>query len=319
MTRYLVRRTITAALVVLIVMTFLALVVHVIPGNIVTTLLGAHASPALIRQANAQMGLDHSIPMQVVLFIGHAFEGNLGTDWVTHRPVTSLIFTALPETVVLAFSGMFLAVLIGLPLGVIAAVRPGGLLDKTIGVVSVSLITMPSYVSGLLLILIFGVKLRLLPVIGSGTPGNPIDDLAHLVLPAVALAIAWIGYLARLTRSNMLEVLTANYVRTVRAFGVRKGKIFYKYALRNAAAPVVAVLGVGLGNLLGGAIFIEVIFSRPGLGTLLYSSIETRNYPVVQGCVLVIALMLICANFLADISYRLIDRRIQFGRTAAAT
>jgi peptide/nickel transport system permease protein len=222
----------------------------------------------------------------------------------------------LPYTVVLAFTGLALAVVIGVPLGILASTRPGGFIDRVIGLISVSAITMPSFVLGLLLILVFAVHLHVLPVIGAGAPGNPVDDVKHLVLPASALAIGWIGYLARLVRSNMLEVLTANYVRTAHAFGVRRSKVFYKYALKNAAAPVVAVLGVGLGSLLGGAIFIEVIFDRPGLGTLAYNAISSRNFPIIQGTALVIAVMVICANLLADFSYRLLDSRIHLGQSA---
>ncbi len=240
--------------------------------------------------------------------------GNLGIDFVTDQTVASLVMQNLPYTVILALSGLGLAVVVGLPLGVIAATKPGSILDRAIGIISISVITAPPFVVGLLLILLFAVHFHILPVIGAGTPGQPLDELDHLVLPAVALALGWIGYIARLVRSNMLEVLTANYVRTAQAFGIRRTKVFYKYALKNAAAPVVAVLGVGLGNLLGGAIFIEVIFDRPGLGLLAYNAIASRNFPIVQGTALIIALMVIVANLLADISYRLLDSRIQLGQ-----
>ena len=316
--RYIARRLVTAFLVILIVMAFLAILDRLIPGDPVTYIFGPRASPALIRQVRHEMGLDVSVPDQIYQYIYHALHGNLGVDFVTNRSVASLIAINLPYTVVLAFSGLGLAVLFGIPLGVIAAARPGGVLDRVIGVISVSVITTPSFVLGLLLILVFAVHLHLLPVIGAGNPGQPVNDVKHLILPAAALAISWIGYFARLVRSNMLEVLTTNYVRTARAFGVPRWKIFYKHALKNAAAPVVAVLGVALGSTLGGAIFIEVIFNRPGLGTLAYDAIASRNYPVVQGTALAIAVMVIVANLLADFTYRLLDSRIQLGQTAAA-
>ncbi len=316
--RYIARRLVTAFLVILIVMAFLAILDRLIPGDPVTYIFGPRASPALVRQVRREMGLDVSVPDQIYQYIYNALHGNLGTDFVTNRSVASLIATNLPYTVVLAVSGLGLAVLFGIPLGVIAAARPGGVVDRVIGVISVSVITTPSFVLGLLLILVFAVHLHLLPVIGAGNPGQPVDDVKHLILPAAALAISWIGYFARLVRSNMLEVLTTNYVRTARAFGVPRWKIFYKHALKNAAAPVVAVLGVALGSTLGGAIFIEVIFNRPGLGTLAYDAIASRNYPVVQGTALTIAVMVIVANLLADFTYRLLDSRIQLGQTAAA-
>jgi peptide/nickel transport system permease protein len=318
MIRYIARRLVTAFLVILIVMAFLAILDRLIPGDPVTYIFGPRASPALVRQVRHEMGLDVSVPVQIYQYIFNALHGNLGVDFVTNRSVASLIAQNLPYTVVLAFSGLGLAILFGIPLGVIAAARPGSVVDRVIGVLSVSVITTPSFVLGLLLILVFAVHLHVLPVIGAGNPGQPVDDVKHLILPAAALAISWIGYFARLVRSNMLEVLTANYIRTARAFGVPSWKIFYKDALKNAAAPVVAVLGVALGSTLGGAIFIEVIFNRPGLGTLAYNAIASRNYPVVQGTALTIAVLVIAANLLADFIYRLLDSRIQLGQTATA-
>lgn len=318
MIRYFLRRIVTAIIVIIIVMAFLAILDRLIPGNPVTFIFGPHSSPALIRQVRREMGLDVSVPVQIYQYIFNAAHGNLGVDFVTNQSVASLVFQNLQYTIVLAVSGLGLAVVVGVPLGVLAATKPGGVVDRVVGIISISVITAPSFVVGLLLILVFAVHLHVFPVIGAGNPGQPGDDLRHLVLPAVALALSWIGYISRLVRSNMLEVLTANYVRTAQAFGVKRSKIFYKYALKNAAAPVVAVLGVGLGSLLGGAIFIEVIFDRPGLGLLAYDAIASRNFPIVQGTALVIAIMVIVANLLADITYRLLDSRIQLGQTAAA-
>jgi peptide/nickel transport system permease protein len=314
--RYIARRIVTAVLVLIIVTAFLAILDRLIPGNPVTYIFGAHANEALIRQVRREMGLDVSVPVQIYQYMFNALHGNLGTDFVTNQSVASQVLLNLQYTVVLALSGLGLAVLVGVPLGILAATRPGGIVDRIVGIISISFITAPPFVVGLLLILIFAVHLRLLPVIGAGIPGDPADDVRHLVLPAVALALGWIGYISRLVRSNMLEVLTANYVRTAQAFGIRRSKVFYKYALKNAAAPVVAILGVGLGSLLGGAIFIEVIFDRPGLGLLAYDAIASRNYPIVQGTALVIAVMVVVANLFADITYRLLDSRIQLGQTA---
>jgi len=314
--RYLARRVVTAFVVVLIVMAFLASLDRLIPGNPVTYLFGPHADPALIRQVRQEMGLNVSVPVQIYQYIFNAFHGNLGTNFVTNQTVASLVMQNLQYTVVLAVTGLALAVVVGVPLGILAATKPGGIVDRVVGIISISVITLPPFVVGLLLILVFAVHLHLLPVIGAGAPGQPVDDVKHLVLPAVALALGWIGYIARLVRSNMLEVLTSNYVRTAHALGIRRSKVFFQYALKNAAAPVVAVLGVGLGTLLGGAIFIEVIFDRPGLGTLAYNAISSRNFPIVQGTALVIAVLVIVANLLADITYRLLDTRIQLGQAA---
>lgn len=318
MIRYVIRRLVTAVIVVVIVMAFLAILDRLIPGNPVTYIFGPRANASLIRQVRHEMGLDVSVPVQIYQYIFNAVHGNLGVDFITNQSVSSLVMENLPYTVILAVSGLGLSVIVGVPLGIIAATRPGGLLDRTIAIVSVSVITLPSFVVGLLLILVLAVHLRWFPVIGAGTPGNIVDEIDHLILPAVALAVGWIGYLARLVRANMLEVLTSNYVRTAYAFGVRRRKVLYKYALKNAAAPVVAVLGVGLGTLLGGAIAIEVIFDRPGLGTLAFNAIAARNFPIVQGTTVVIAVMVIAANLLADFTYRLLDSRIDLGQSSGS-
>jgi len=225
--------------------------------------------------------------------------------------VSQIVATNLPHTVLLAFTALAIAAAAGIPLGVYAATRPGTILDSVTSLFSVSLITMPSYVSGLLLLLIFPVLLGVLPATGAGDLSSPADYLRHLILPALALAVVWIGYLARVVRSSMLEVMGATYIRAARAQGIRERTIYYRYALKNAIVPTVALLGVSLGDLLGGAVFVEVIFSRPGLGSQIVDAISTRNYPIVQGGVLVIAIMFVLANLVADLSYRFLDPRIR--------
>jgi len=308
---YIVKRLSMMLVVVIVVMTFMAALVHLIPGDPVSAILGPRADPALTKIVRHDMHLDASVPDQIWIFVTGAFRGDLGVDFTSNESVSTLVFNALPHTVVLAISSLFLAVVVGVPLGVYAATRPNTIIDRASGVLAVSAITIPPYVAGLYLLLIFAVHFRALPAIGSGSFAHPLDYLRHLVLPSVALAITWIGYLARLVRANMLEVLGSNYIRTAKAFGLHDRKIFYRYALKNAITPTIAVLGVGLGTLMGGAIFVEVIFARPGLGTLIYDAIETRNYPIVRGGVLVVAIIFVLANLLADLSYRLLDPRIR--------
>ena len=232
------------------------------------------------------MDLDEPVPVQVWNFVTGALQGDLGNDFVSGLPVTTLLREALPHTMILAVSSLGLAVLVGVPLGVYAATRPNSWVDRTSRVVSVSLITLPAFVGGLFLLLLFAIRLDWLPAIGAGDLSDPVDYARHLILPTLALAATWIGYLARLVRTSMLEVLGPNYIRTSRAVGLRDRLIFYKYALKNAIIPTVAVLGVGLGSLMGGAVFVEVIFTRPGLGTLIVDSIESRNFPIVRGAIL---------------------------------
>ena len=316
MTAYVLKRLGMTAVVVLLLMVFLAIIVHLIPGDPVRTILGPRASEELSQTVREEMGLDDPVPVQVYDFVRNALQGDLGQDFVSQVPVTTLIREALPHTLILAAAGLGLAALIGIPLGVFASTRPNSIGDRLAGIVSISLITVPAYVAGLFLLLIFAVELGWFPAIGTGDFSDPIDYLKHLALPAIALALTWVGYLARLTRTSMFEVLNQNYIRTAQAFGLPDRRIYYKYALKNAIIPTVAVLGVGLGTLMGGAVFVEIIFTRAGLGTLILDSIQNRNFPIVRGSVLVIAVLFVASNLLADLSYRLLDPRVRAERGA---
>lgn len=314
MTAYLLKRLGMTIIVVLLLMVFLAILVHLIPGDPVKTILGPRASEELSQTVREEMGLDDPVPVQVYDFVSNALQGDLGQDFVSQIPVTTLIGEALPHTLILAAAGLGLAALIGIPLGVFASTRPNSIGDRLAGIVSISLITVPAYVAGLFLLLVFAVELDWFPAIGTGDFSDPVDYLKHLALPAVALALTWVGYLARLTRTSMFEVLNQNHIRTAQAFGLPDRRIYYKYALKNAIIPTVAVLGVGLGTLMGGAVFVEIIFTRAGLGSLILDSIQNRNFPIVRGSVLVIAVLFVVANLLADLTYRLLDPRIRVER-----
>lgn len=311
MARYLFRRLGTTLAVILTLITFLAVIVHLIPGDPVTQVMGPRASPEFAQQVRTEMGLDDPVPVQVLDFFAGAVQGDLGRDFVSNAPVTEIVFANLPHTLLLAFAALGIAALIGIPLGVLTATRPDSLLDRVTSLLSVSFITMPSYVSGLLLLLIFSVMLDVLPATGAGSIGDPVDYLRHLILPALALAITWVGYLARIVRTSMLEVMGQNYIRAARALGLKERLIAYRYALKNAVVPTIALLGVSLGDLFGGTVFVEVIFSRPGLGTLIVDAITQRNFPIVRGGVLVIAVLFVLANLLADLSYRYLDPRVR--------
>ena len=212
---------------------------------------------------------------------------------------------------ILAWVSLGLAVLLGVPLGVYSATHPNSWIDRLTAIFSISFITLPSYVAGLFLLLLFAVQLRVMPAMGLGETGDVGDYVRHLVLPAISLAVSWVGYLARLVRASVLEILNETYIRAAMAAGIRKSLVQYKYALKGALIPTVAVLGIGIGNLMGGAVFVEIIFSRPGMGSLIYNAISTRNYPVVRAGVLVVAVLFVAANLLADIAYTFLDPRIQ--------
>jgi peptide/nickel transport system permease protein len=315
---YLLKRLTMTLVVVVVVMVFLSVLVHLVPGEPASIILGPRASESLIAIVREEMKLDEPIHVQVWDFVTGALQGDLGRDFLSRAPVSELILDALPHTIVLAVVAMAVAALAGIPLGVYAATRPNTIIDRVTAVISVSFITMPYYIAGLFLLLLFSLHWSLFPAVGAGSFSDPVDYLRHLVLPATALALTWVGYIARLVRTSMLEVLGANYIRTARAFGVRERVVFYKYALKNAIIPTVAVVSVGLGELMGGAVFVEVIFTRPGLGSLAVEAIVARNFPVLQGTVLVIALVYVFANLVADLSYRLLDPRIRVEEATAA-
>jgi peptide/nickel transport system permease protein len=308
---YIVKRLFMTAAVLLLVITFLSLLVQIVPGDPAKTLLGPRASPELIAKIRAQMDLDKPVHIQVGNFFWNLLHGSLGTDIFTGVPINSLVSAALPHTVILAFTSLGLAVLIGIPLGVISATHPNSWFDRISAVLSISFTTTPSFIAGLFLLLLFSVKLGALPAMGIGDEGSTSDYLQHLILPSVALAITNIGYLARLIRTSLLEVLNQPYVRAARAGGLPERLVLYKYALKNALIPTVAVLAVGLGSLMGGAVLIEIIFSRPGMGMLIFQAIKARNYPVVRGGVLVVAILFVLVNLLSDIIYTFLDPRIQ--------
>lgn len=314
---YIVKRLLMTLLVLLLVIVFLSLLVHIVPGDPATMILGPRATPGLIQQMRASMDLDKPIPVQIGNFLLRIVHGSLGVDAVTGAPITRLMGSALPHTMILAISSLLLAILIGIPMGVYSATHLNSLTDRILAIVSISFTTIPSYVAGLFLLLIFAVRLHALPAMGLGKNADTLDYLRHLILPSIALAITWIGYLGRLVRTSLLEVMNETYVRAARAAGLSEQLVRYRYALKNALIPTVAVLGVGLGSLMGGAVFIEIIFTRPGMGLLIYNAIQIRNYPVVRAGVLVVAALFVLANFLADLIYTYLDPRIRLNKRLA--
>lgn len=314
MRTYLLKRFLMTIVVLFLVMVFLSALILVVPGDPAKTILGPRATPALVAQIRDQMDLGKPIWVQVGNFVSKILHGNLGTDIFTGRPILSLVQSVLPHTLILAWSSLMLAVVLGVPLGVYSATHPDSWVDRVTAVFSISFITIPSYVAGLFLLLVFAVQFRMMPAIGVGDPSNIGDYLKHLILPAIGLAVTWIGYLARLVRSSLLEVLNTDYIRSARAAGIKQRLVLYKYALKNALIPTVAVLGVGIGNLMGGAVFEEIIFARPGMGTLIFNAIQTRNYPIVRAGVLIIAILFVLANLLADFGYSYLDPRIKLGK-----
>jgi peptide/nickel transport system permease protein len=258
-----------------------------------------------------RMGLDQPLIVQLWRFISNVLQGNLGIDVWSNRSVSQIVLEAMPYTLALAGTGLGWAVVTGIPLGAWSAVSRGSWTDRLIGVLSVSAIAIPSFIVAIYSLLIFAVWLKWLPAIGAGAHGEFGDQLIHLILPAFAVGLGWVGYIARLVRASMLEVMGENHVRTARAFGLPEQRILFRYALPIAILPTIALLGVGIGNLLSGAVFAEIVFARPGVGKLTYDAVITRNYPVVMGSVLVTTAIYATCTLLADIVAAWLDPRVR--------
>src|SRR5919106_2015172 len=308
---YTVKRIGLAGLIVLVAMIMLFGMIYLVPGDPASIALGPRATPEMKAALSARMGLDQPIPVQLFNFISGVLTGNLGVDVWSNRSVATIIFEALPYTLVLTAVGLGWSVSLGIVLGCFSATHRGSWIDRAIGVVSVSAIAVPSFVVALYALLLFAVALKWLPALGAGQAGDPIDQLRHLILPAFAIGIGWVGYIARLVRASMLEVMGDNFIRTARAFGLPERRVVYRYALTVAILPTVALLGVGIGNLLSGAVFAEIVFARPGIGKLIYASVLNRNYPVVMGAVLVTTILYVVTTLIADLLAALLDPRVR--------
>jgi peptide/nickel transport system permease protein len=308
---YTVKRIGLALLIVLLAMIMLFGMIYLVPGDPASIALGPRATPEMKAALTARMGLDQPIPMQLFNFVSGVVTGNLGVDVWSNRSVATIILEALPYTLALTALGLGWSVTLGIVLGCFSATHRGSWIDRAIGVVSVSAIAVPSFVVALYSLLVFAVALKWLPAIGAGQAGDVGDQLRHLILPAFAIGIGWVGYIARLVRASMLEVMGDNFIRTARAFGLPERRVVYRYALTVAILPTVALLGVGIGNLLSGAVFAEIVFARPGIGKLIYDSVLNRNYPVVMGAVLVTTILYVVATLIADLLAALLDPRVR--------
>lgn len=306
---YIVKRTALGVIIVLLAVALLFCMIHLIPGDPARILLGPRATPELIAAMSARLGLDLPFPVQIVRFFTNLLRGDLGMDVITNRPVVEIVVGQLPYTLWLIFFAIFFAGLIGIPLGCYSALHRNTLFDRISGFISVSFITTPSFVVALYALLIFAVALQWFPAVGAGDKGNLLDQAVHLVLPVFSIGLAWVGYLARLVRASMLEVMEESHIRTARAFGLSERRIIYHYALKLAILPTVSVIGVGMGFLLSSALLTEIVFARPGIGKLIYDSVITRNYPVVMGSVLVSTILFVVSTTLSDLINAWLDPR----------
>lgn len=305
MLRYVLRRLallVPMAFIISMVVFAAMRMIPVDPGELV---LGPWATMEQRELARQKLGLDQSIPVQYLRYLQAAFQGDLGRSIKSGKEVTALIRDTVPNSLMLGGTALVLAYLIAIPLGVVAAVRQNTVVDQ--GAMGFALIgiSIPNFWLGLLLVLVFAVNLRWFPATGSGTA-------AHLVLPAVTLGLQYTAIVARMTRSSVLEVLRQDFIRTLRAKGLRPGRIVYLHALKNAVIPVISLMGLHVGGVVGGAVIVETIFAWPGMGALLVNSIIARDYPIVQAVLTLLGVAVLLANLLADVLYAAADRRIKY-------
>lgn len=333
MTRYIMKRILLLVPVLLGVSMIVFLVLHLFTADPAALMLGQHANTEQIEALREELGLNDPLYQQFGRFLWQLVHGDLGHSLMTKSPVTTEMLARFPATIELAFAAMLIATVVGITVGVISAVKQYSLFDYLSMVGALAGVSMPIFWLGLMLIILFSVNLGWLPVasridigleparitglylVDSLITGNWaafISSLKHLVLPAAALASYSMAIIARMTRSTMLEVVRQDYVRTARAKGLKESVVVYRHALRNAMIPVVTVIGLQMGSLLGGAVLTETVFSWPGIGGLLINAILAADYPLVQGCVLLIATVFVVVNLLVDLLYAFLDPRIRY-------
>lgn len=315
MSGYLLRRLLTLPLLLVGISLVSFMLLNFAPGDAAEiTLLrqngGISPSPQDVVSMRQELRLDAPLPVRYVRWVADALRGDLGESYRSGSSIASEIARRLPATLLLASVSMAMAVAVGLPLGVLAALKPGSWLDTASRLLALVGAAVPSYVMALLLMLLFAVKLGWLPAIGYGSPKN-------LILPAVALSFGVMAQLMRLTRATMLEALNQDYIRTARAKGLGERVVTWRHALRNALLPVITVMGTSAGHLLGGAVIVEIIFGWPGIGQFVIVGISQRDYPVVQGFVLYLAVIFLLVNLAIDVLYRWLDPRLNFNRKTA--
>jgi len=305
MARFLIRRLLWSGPVLLGVLTAVFFLIHLVPGDPIDVMLGERAAEADRAALRAALHLDDPILTQYGRFLAGIFRGDLGRSLTSQRPVAGLILARYPATLQLAAAALLVALLIALPLGILSAVRPRSMVDAGGLLFSLFGLSMPTFWLGPLLIILFSLKLDWLPV--SGRQG-----MTSLILPALTLGLGMSAILVRMTRSSLLEVFPKEYVLTARAKGLPERRVILRHALRNALIPLLTVVGLQIGALLTGSIITETIFSWPGLGRLTIQAIQSRDYPLVQGCILAIALTYLLVNLLIDLLYAAVDPRVQY-------
>jgi peptide/nickel transport system permease protein len=312
-TTYLLRRLLALLPVMLVVVTVVFFLIHLIPGDPVAVILGPEANAEQIEAARRELGLDRPLPEQLARFYTRLLRGDLGHSYFLDRPVTTALWERAEPTLVLMASALFVAVLIGVPSGIVAGAYPGSGWDRVLMTLALLGVCVPGFWLSLNFIYLFSVRLGWLPVAGYASVfADPVAAFRYMLLPAVSLGFSQSALIARIARSCMIEVLRQDYIRTARAKGLAERSVIYLHAFRNALVPVVTVIGITMAILIGGAVVTEIVFNIPGLGRLIISAILRRDYPVVQGVVLLTAAAYMLINLVVDMVYAFIDPRIRY-------
>lgn len=311
---FLVRRLLLLVPTLFLASLVIFAIITLAPGDPVRMMLGTQATPEEVAEERARLGLDQPVPVRYVIWMTHVLRGDLGRSQVNNQPVAALVLRAFPHTLRLTAGALVLSVLAGFTFGILAALRQNRPADLVLtGLASLGL-AVPSFWLGILLILLFSVTLRWLPPSGVGESGTPaLEGLKYLVLPVITVAVSNLSVFSRFVRAAMLDVLTAHYIRTARAKGLGERVVVVRHALRNALIPVVTILGIQVGRLLGGALITEAVFAYPGIGRLVVTSILNRDYPMVQATLMLVVLIFLAANTIVDISYAYLDPRVKMG------
>jgi len=312
---YLIRRLLLLVPTLLFASILIFAVITLAPGDPARMMLGTQATPEEIVVERERLGLNQPIPVRYAIWLGDVATFNLGVSQSNRRPVASLVADAFPHTLRLALSALTVAILIGFPLGILAAVNANRRIDAIITAVTSLGLAMPAFWLGLLLILVFSVTFQWLPPSGVGSSSQPwYQNLPYLILPIITIAVSNLAVISRYVRSAMIDILSADYVRTARAKGLSERAVIVRHALRNAMIPVVTILGIQFGRLLGGAVITEAVFAYPGIGRLVISSILNRDYPVVQATLMLVVLVFLFTNIIVDLSYAYLDPRVKLER-----
>ena len=313
MAEYIVRRLIFGIFVLLIMTTFIFIIMRAVPGDVVTLQLANSGATAEQMDAlKAEMGLDKSVLGQLVDWVSNAVKGDLGNSLWSGQEVSKIILERLPVTIQLAIMSIVLAIIIGIPIGVISAVKQNTFIDHFLKVISIGGLSIPNFWLGLIMLTVLSLVLNWIPPLGyQSFAENPFVNIQQMFLPAICLAITLSASIVRMTRSAVLEVLHSEFIRTVRAKGAKEGIVIFKHALRNSLVSVITLIGLQIGYLLGGTVVLESIFALPGLGSLIFESVLVRDYPIVQSTVLVFGAMFLLVNLIVDVMYGWVDPRIR--------